>query len=97
MADQLGIPETRSEYATSFGVNRRRPLRWPMTRPSRAAVKMIAPTVAMITCPIAAPAAGLAAARAGAGDASRIAIGTRTAVALFTGLGICGLSSLARS
>ena len=49
IADQDGMPDTRSEKATSRFIGASRPLRWPCTIASRAAVAMIAPVVAMIT------------------------------------------------
>src|SRR2546423_141309 len=89
IADQAGIPETRSENATSRFIARRRPLRWPTTIPSIAAVAIIAPAVAAITWPIAAPPAGalFAAARAAGAAPSSVAM-TRanTADALFAGV-----------
>src|SRR5438067_1286262 len=90
IADQAGMPETRSENATSCFIGRRRPLRCPATSHSIAKVATIAPVVAAITCPMAAPAAGFVEADANAaGAATRLAASeVRTAVAVLAGLGM---------
>src|SRR5205807_7368147 len=98
IADPPGIPGTRPENATSRFIARRRPLRWPTTIPSIAAVATIAPAVAAITWPIAAPPAGalFAAARAAGAAASSVAM-TRANTAVAPLAGVVMRAALLRS